>query len=263
MGIRDNYDHGQFNWVDLATSDAKAAQTFYGELFGWEFKEMPVPDRPPYIMAFEQGYAVTALFSQPEDMPTSSQPPHWQSYINVDQLEQCVELWVQAGGKVLMPPFPVMEYGDMAVVQDPTNAVVNLWQAKSHAGAGIINAVNTYCWSELQTRGADKAVAFYQSVFGWEAEVDEKPPNYVICKVNGKMHGGIFDMDKANLPSNIPPNWAVYFNVENLANSMEKVKALGGKVMMDPIEVDPGPFTTIVDPQGATLTLMQLRDTGD
>ena len=263
MGIRERYEHGVFNWVDLATSDSKAAQQFYGELFGWEFKEMPVPDRPPYTMALYQGRAVSAIFSLSADMPTSSQPPHWQSYISVNDMEQCIEAWTKQGGKVLMPPFPVMEYGDMAVIQDPTNAVVNLWQAKSHHGAGIINDVNTYCWSELQTRGADKAVAFFQSVFNWETEVDEKPPNYVTCKVNGNMHCGIFDMDKAQLPPNIPVNWSVYFNVENLADSMEKVKALGGKVLMDPIEVDPGPFTTIVDPQGATLALIQLKEIGD
>ena len=263
MSIPDSYAHGVFNWVDLATSDAKAAQTFYGGLFGWQFKEMPVPDRPPYTMAFHQGRAVTAICSLSDNMPTSSQPPQWQSYINVNNIEQCVEAWIQAGGKILMPPFPVMEYGDMAVVQDPTDAVVNLWQAKSHHGAGIINEPNTYCWSELQTRGADKAVAFYQSVFDWETEVDEKPPNYVICKVNGNRHCGIFDMDKAQLPPEIPVNWSVYFNVENLADSMEKVKALGGKVLMEPIEVDPGPFTTILDPQGATLTLIQLREIKD
>ncbi|MDJ0706736.1 MAG: VOC family protein, partial [Leptolyngbyaceae cyanobacterium MO_188.B28] len=138
-----------------------------------------------------------------------------------------------------------------------------LWQAKEHIGADLVNEVNTFCWAELQTRGSDTAAQFYQSVFDWELEVDDKPPHYVTCKVKGHYNCGIFDMDKVNLPAEIPSNWAVYFHVENLDTALEKVKKLGGKALIDPVVIDPGRFATIADPQGAVLTIMELNEVDD
>ena len=93
--------------------------------------------------------------------------------------------------------------------------------------------------------------------------MDDKPPFYVMGKVNGKLNCGIFDMDKIQMPAEIPSRWAVYFNVENLDDSMAMVTELGGSVMMDPVIIDPGRFTTITDPQGATVTLIELTEVDD
>lgn len=39
MGKRRSYPPGTFSWVDLATTDAAAAKTFYVGLFGWELED--------------------------------------------------------------------------------------------------------------------------------------------------------------------------------------------------------------------------------
>lgn len=266
MGIRTSYDNGVFSWVDLMTTDPEAAKTFYSELFSWSFVDMPVEGMPPYSMAFKhdglKDRRVAALFEMPSEK-IGAMPPHWQSYINVTDIEKSIKSCEEHGGKILNPICDILDSGRMAVVMDPTNAVVNLWEPKSHIGAELVNEVNTYCWAELQTRGAHRAVEFYQAVFGWGIEIDEKPPQYVIGLVNGRYNCGIFDMDKVNLPINIPSQWAAYFNVENLDESIEKVRALGGKTMTDPIEIDPGRFATIMDPQGAVLTMMQVNQPDD
>ena len=162
-----------------------------------------------------------------------------------------------------MPPIDVMGSGIMATIQDPTGATVNLWEAKSHFGAELVNDPSCFVWAELQTRGADKAVEFYQKLFNWELEVDDKPPHYVSCKVKGHLNGGIFDMDKTELPADIPCRWAAYFNIADLDAAMEKTKELGGNVLMPPIVIEPGRFTTITDPQGAVITLMEVADPDD
>jgi uncharacterized protein len=36
MGERTSYPPGTFSWTELVTSDADAAKTFYGSLFGWD-----------------------------------------------------------------------------------------------------------------------------------------------------------------------------------------------------------------------------------
>jgi hypothetical protein len=263
MGIRDRYEQGVFSWVDLVTTDPAAAKEFYTGLFGWRFQDLPVPGGPPYSMAFKGDRSVAALFLMPSDMRDLNIPPHWQSYINVDDLEATVERWQSQGGVVLESAFQVMSAGRMAVLQDPTGAVVHLWQPQEHIGAGRVNEVNTFCWTELQTRGAEQAAQFYQAVFDWEIEVEDKPPYYITGKVKGHYNCGMFDLEKANLPAEIPPHWAVYFNVENLEASLALVERLGGRALMEPMVIEPGRFTTVADPQGAVLTMMELKEVDD
>lgn len=265
MGIRESYENGVFNWVDLATTDLDAAKQFYARLFNWDFQDMPNEQflGHSYSVAFKNNRNVAALFGMPDEMRAQNIPPHWESHINVKDLEASVQSWQSHGGVVLNPPFDVMDFGRMAVVKDPTGAVVNLWQAKAHIGAGLVNEVNTFCWNELQTRGSEKAAQFYQAVFDWEIEIEEKPPYYVACKVKGRHNCGMFDLDKANLPDNIPSNWAVYFNVENLDACLDLVNSMGGEALIEPITLDVGRFTTMADPQGAVLTIIELTEFDD
>ena len=50
-------------WLDLASTDAAAAQKFYGELLGWEF-ESPSEG---YSVAKKQGMPVAGIAQIPED----------------------------------------------------------------------------------------------------------------------------------------------------------------------------------------------------
>ena len=263
MGIRDRYEHGVFCWVDLATSDAEAAKPFYSQLFGWTFEDLPVAGMPPYVMAFKGDRRVAALFSLPEDMKARGILPHWQSYINVEDLDAAVQRWQGQGGQVLKAACEVMDAGSMAMVQDPTGAIVYLWQAKTHIGAGVVNEVNTYCWPELQTRGADKAAEFYAAVFDWEIATETKVPNYITAKVKGHFNCGMFDLERAGLPAEIPPHWDAYFNVADLDKAIALARSLGGKTLMEPMTIDPGRFAVIADPQGAGLTLIEPTEVDD
>lgn len=260
MGIRDSYENGAFSWVDLMTSEQEDAKQFYAELFGWTFEDMPTDMGGVYSMAYKGDRSVAAISALP---PNAKIPPSWQTYITVKDLDATVKSCQDNGGTIQMAPFDVMEAGRMAVIKDPTEAVVSLWQAKGHIGAGLVNEVNTFCWTELQTRGADKAAEFYKAVFDWELEVDERPPNYISASVKGHMNCGMFDMAKAPMPDNVPPRWVVYFNVADLDKSLEVVNRLGGSVLMDPMDIEPGRFTTIMDPQGAVVVLMQVNNPDD
>ena len=257
MGIRESYARGVFNWVDLMTTDPKAAEMFYGELLGWSFVEAPMPNGEIYAIAQKDGRDVAAIFAEPPELSAQGIPPHWQTYLNAPDLEETVAAWQAQGGTICMEPCEVMDAGRMATVQDPTGAVVVLWQPKTFIGAGIVNERQTLCWNELQTWEAKVAADFYSAIFGWTVEVDEKPPHYTTVKVDGHYNGGIFDMSQTQLPRSIPSNWAVYFNVEDLDGAIAKTQALGGAPLMEPISTDVGRFTTIRDPQGATVTLIQ------
>src|SRR3954466_10047652 len=150
MGTRERHEPGTFSWVELATSDADAAKAFYGELFGWEYDDNEIGDGMVYSMATIDGKVVGALFK-------SEQPPHWNSYITVESVEDAVEKAKEAGGEVVQEPMDVMDAGRMAVIQDPSGAPVSLWEAKDSIGAELVNSPGALAWNDLMTHDVDKA----------------------------------------------------------------------------------------------------------
>jgi predicted enzyme related to lactoylglutathione lyase len=164
-----------------------------------------------------------------------------------------------AGGNVLAEPMDVMDLGRMAILADPTGAVVGIWQPGSFPGAGLVNEVGTFGWNELGTRDTAAAKDFYGAVFGWGYD-DEPSPRvgtYTIWKVGEAMVGGMLDMDALGMPAEIPPNWLVYFTVEDADAAVEKVNAGGGSVMNGPIDIPVGRFAVLDDPFGAVFAVMQ------
>lgn len=59
---------------------------------------------------------------------TGDGPPHWLSYVSVEDLEASVETAQALGGTVLQPPMPVGAHGRLAVIQDPGGAVFSFWE---------------------------------------------------------------------------------------------------------------------------------------
>ena len=60
MQIVKAYPDGVFSWVDLGTSDTSAAKTFYSDLFGWSFLDIPLDSGNVYSMAQIEGHDVAA-----------------------------------------------------------------------------------------------------------------------------------------------------------------------------------------------------------
>ena len=127
MPERTEYPAGMPNWVDLQSTDPAAAKQFYTSLFGWTYDDLPMGDDGAYSLAQIDGKDVAAIAPMPPG--SDGIPTHWNSYVSVPDVEATVALVEGAGGTVVMPPFDVMDAGRMAVVQDPTDAMINVWQA--------------------------------------------------------------------------------------------------------------------------------------
>ena len=91
----------------------------------------------------------------------------WNTYIWVESADETAAKVRDAGGKVLMEPFDVMDAGRMAVFADPEGAAFCVWQAKEHKGARIVNEHGSLNFNGLNTRDVEGAKSFYGSVFGW------------------------------------------------------------------------------------------------
>jgi predicted enzyme related to lactoylglutathione lyase len=250
------YPHGTFSWVELSTTDQEAAKAFYTELFGWGAVDLPMGEGEMYTMLQLDGRDVAALSAMRPDMQAQGIPPHWASYVTVDNVDETASKVAELGGTLMAPPFDVFDSGRMAVVQDPTGANFSLWQAGSHIGARLVNIPGALCWNELMTNDPQKASAFYTALLGWEAEYDE-PMNYTSLMNNGRMAAGIFQIGEEM--GQIPPNWAIYFAVADCEATAAKATELGGQIIRPAADIPGvGRFAVIKDPQGGVFNVIYL-----
>jgi predicted enzyme related to lactoylglutathione lyase len=186
-------------------------------------------------------------------------PPHWNLYVTVSSADEAAKRAVQLGATVLDAPFDVMQQGRMAIVRDPTGAVLQLWEPKAHIGVKIRNEPNSLCWSELTTKDPKAAEAFYTGMFGWSARHSAPAAvmDYTEFSVNGQPAVGMMAMPQEMSP-NVPSYWMPYFQVADLDASTTKAKSLGANVMVGPNSIPDGArFVILQDPQKAMFALFQ------
>jgi predicted enzyme related to lactoylglutathione lyase len=115
--------HGAFSWTELMTSDVAAARKFYGELLGWQFKEMNVTGTT-YTVVSAGGQDVGGIMPIPPN--ASGMPPQWGAYVTVDNVDAVADRVKGLGGKVVMQPTDIPTVGRFAVIQDPQGATISL-----------------------------------------------------------------------------------------------------------------------------------------
>ena len=251
MGERSGYTPGTFSWVDLSTSDQDAAKAFYGALFGWQAEDLPVGDGGVYSMMRIDGRDVAAISAQPAQQREAGVPPLWNSYVTVEGADTTAERASELGATVHAPPFDVLDAGRMAVIQDPQGAYVMVWEPRRHLGASLVNAPGALVWNELQSPDPDASASFYSELFGWE--VQDAPgmsPRYLSIKNGQANNGGMRE-----LVPGTPPNWLVYFGVDDIEAGLERVQELGGSKLMGPIDIQIAKLGVVADPQGAVFAL--------
>jgi uncharacterized protein len=250
----DRYDHGVPSWVDVQSPDVERAAAFYTGLFGWQIFEGP-PEAGGYRMAYLNDRSVCGLSPQ-----MNPGPPVWTTYVNVTSADDVAALVKANGGMVFMEPMDVLDVGRMAIFADPAGAVFGVWQAGTHAGAGVVNEPGTLCWNELMTTDLDGAKKFYGAVFGWGSQ-DQGPAGpggYTEWKLADRSIGGMM-AKPPGVPAEVPPNWLAYFAVADADAAIAKIGELGGAVMMGPMDIEPGRFAVVADPTGAVFAVIALK----
>ena len=253
------YAPGTFCWVELGTTDGEAAKKFYTELFGWTFTDNPIGPDMVYTMLKQDGKDVGALYQMGQEMTSMGIPPNWLSYVSVTSADEAATKAKEAGATLLKEPFDVFTVGRMAVVQDPTGAVFALWQAGTHAGSGITNVPNSFCWNELGTNDPEKAGDFYTTVFGWTKDTQQFGPMEYTMFANGERPaGGMYQITPEMGP--IPAHWLVYFAVNDCDATVAKAESLGAKTMKPADDIpNIGRFAILTDPQGAAFAVIKLE----
>jgi predicted enzyme related to lactoylglutathione lyase len=252
------HTHGTFSWIELATTDTHAAKHFYGALFGWSFDHTPMGDGMMYATASLDGKSVGAIFPLHGEMSDAS--PQWTSYVAVDDIDKIVRKVRKTGGAIVRDAFDIPDMGRMAVIQDPTGAVLCLWQAKEHIGVGMKQEPGSLCWNELMTSDTDVAGAFFARLFGWERdELDMGDMGIYTLFTLASTTDNVGGMVALPGPE-VPPHWMVYIGVADCETSAQQVVDLGGTIIVPPTEIpDIGCFAIAADPHGATFGLFYMN----
>lgn len=115
-------------YAELTTGDPVKAKEFYEKLFGWTFKVYPMPQGDYYMAGDEE--ETDGIGRGIMKTPQPGVPTAWTTYVRVQDIKAHTKKAADLGAKILMDVTPVPEYGFFSVLQDPTGAVIALWQCK-------------------------------------------------------------------------------------------------------------------------------------
>ncbi|HEX4720102.1 MAG TPA: VOC family protein [Thermoleophilaceae bacterium] len=108
------------------------------------------------------------------------------------------------------------------------------------------------CWVDTSQPDPEAAANFYRDLFGWEVEnamPADSPMKYFIGRIRGGDVAAVGSQSEGSPPV---PTWNTYIWVDSVDATAEQVKAAGGQVLMDPMDVmDAGRMAAFGDPEGA------------
>jgi len=127
----DTADIGDFSWHELATTDWRAALSFYQRLFGWEETDsMPMGDSK-YQMYGWNKQSRGGVYNKPKEMPV----PAWLPYIRVPDSKKVAAAIPKLGGKVANGPMEVPGGDWIAQGIDPQGAFFAVHSVKPAVAA--------------------------------------------------------------------------------------------------------------------------------
>jgi hypothetical protein len=249
--------HGHFVWYELMTTDMVAARNFYANVVGWSIRDASAPGMPYTLLSMGET-DIGGLTTLPPEARRSGAQARWLGYVAVDDVDAAVVRLTQLGGTVHFPPADIPGIGRFAVTADPQAATLALIKPSdaAHMPAKELGKPEAVGWHELLAANAATAFDFYGVLFGWhKGKAETKASGIYQPFLIGTEHlGGIFTK-----PAFVPaPFWLYYFNIRDMAAAVDKVVALGGRILEGPVDMAVGSrIARCEDPQGAIFALME------
>jgi predicted enzyme related to lactoylglutathione lyase len=119
---------GRVCWIDLATSDPAAATTFYGGLFGWRARVQRIGHDGRFSTFAKDGPPFASLYRLTSSQVAHGVPSLWMPYVSVPDVDEAASRAVHLSGEVMVAPQIVEGFARVAVIADPTGALIGLWQ---------------------------------------------------------------------------------------------------------------------------------------
>ncbi len=241
---------GLFIWHDLMTTDVAKAQAFYSSVFGWKVKDEDMGPAGMYKMIQNAGKGLGGISTLE---PSSGIPPHWMSYVLVDDVTANTREAQRLGGKVVHPVTEIPGIGWFAVLRDPQGGHLATFQPAPMDEApdeDLPEGAGTFCWHELLAQDPERAARFYTGLFGWTHTQEEmgEMGTYHLFHRGEQYAGGMMKNPDPQGPS----AWLPYIFVNDLEGTVGHTIERGGKIRVPPTAIpDVGRFSVATDPTGA------------
>lgn len=243
-----------FAWTDCFSADPAASARFYTQWLGWT-ADVPAADGS-IILRRTDGRPVAGIMKRPARSGSTGKAA-WVVYLGVDDPIAAASAAVTAGARQLAPLTELPNRGKAALIATPDGVPLGLMANAS--GTGL--PPGTWVWAEYFAADTTVASQFLQQALGWESQPDartERTDDFLLA-ANGLPHGGM-----ALVPAGRKPTWLGFLAVDKLEPFIERLTALGGRVLLGPKALDDEHRVLIVaDPFGATLALMETAPAPD
>ncbi|MEU5975621.1 VOC family protein [Streptomyces sp. NPDC047315] len=243
-------------WADAMFTDVEGAKRFYGAVLGWTFGEAS-SEHGNYTQAYADGKAVAAVVPP---MPGSEEASRWCLYLASPDVAATAAEVRSNGGRVLLEPMQVGDFGSMCIVSDPDGVVFGAWQAGAHEGfEATKEQPGAFCWAEVFTREPAHADAFFPAVFGYASQqMDDPNVDFRIYNVEGEPVLGRMKMTE-DFPPEVPPYVNVYFSVSGCDEAVARATGLGAVLRYGPVDSPFGRYASLTDPQGADFSILDVN----
>lgn len=121
-------EHGEFCWTEIAVNNLESSKNFYEKVFGWEFRvsnasnenfeyaEFGLPNQETIGGMYE---ITKEMFG--ENMP----PPHFLSYIAVDNVDETTSKAYDLGAKIIKTPMDIPNVGRFSIIEDTAGGMIS------------------------------------------------------------------------------------------------------------------------------------------
>jgi predicted enzyme related to lactoylglutathione lyase len=114
---------GTWCHIEIPVADVEAGKKFYGEIFGWQFQD--IPEMGYVLYTTKDGAEVGGGMMKREE----GMPQQMVNYLCVDEIAPTLDRITNHGGKVVHPEMAVGNVGWMAWASDPDGNLFALWKS--------------------------------------------------------------------------------------------------------------------------------------
>jgi predicted enzyme related to lactoylglutathione lyase len=115
-----------FVHVELNTTDASKAKSFYGKLFDWKLEDIPAGTDSYTMINVGEGTGGGIMKHAVPGAPSA-----WLAYVQVDDIAAATQKAKSLGATVMKDVTEVMGAGWLSIIIDPTGAALGLWKNKT------------------------------------------------------------------------------------------------------------------------------------
>jgi len=247
---------GKWVWAELLTRDVARAAEFYAKVFNWTYETYgPEDDLQTYTLIFADGVPIGGMvFADPPD-PKTLPNARWVGLLSVADVDAATQATRSQGGKVIVSPVDAGSRGRLALLADPEGGLFGILRSSTGDPEDYLAEVHEWLWFELWADDPEGMGRFYQSVADYRIETGATTVE----------HGRGLHLVAGGLPragvlaktARVPTTWIPYVRVASVTETVQKARAAGAAIVIEPMTARGTQVALLLDPTGAPIAVAE------